>query len=191
MTENLKTTRYSNGDLIGTTSPATFDISGESTPEYQWAYAGDDNNVAIYGRLYTWFVATDSRNVCPISWHVPTLAEWTVLFDYLTNNGYGYEGSGDDIGKSLAAKFAWPDYALVGSIGNDQATNNSSGFTALPGGYRTSGFDYDTVFGAWWTSSNGPGISASMMFLLNSWVGPDITYNYKRYGYSIRCLKDQ
>jgi hypothetical protein len=41
MKENLKTTRYRNGDLIGTTTPATLDISGESTPKYQWAYAGN------------------------------------------------------------------------------------------------------------------------------------------------------
>ena len=45
MAENLKTTRYRNGDLIGTTTPSTFDISGESTPKYQWAYDGDESNV--------------------------------------------------------------------------------------------------------------------------------------------------
>ena len=74
MTENLRTTRYSNGDSIGTT---TLDISGESTPKYQWAYDGNESNVATYGRLYTWYAVTDSRNVCPVGWHVPSDAEWT------------------------------------------------------------------------------------------------------------------
>src|ERR1035438_8500630 len=75
MAADLKTTQYRNGDLIGTNSPATLDISSESTPKYQWAYAGDESNVATYGRLYTWFAATDSRNVCPVGWHVSTDAE--------------------------------------------------------------------------------------------------------------------
>lgn len=83
MAENLKTTRYRNGDLIETTTPATLDIEGERTPEYQWAYDGNESNVATYGRLYTWYVATDSRNVCPTGWHVPSDDEWIVLTDYL------------------------------------------------------------------------------------------------------------
>jgi hypothetical protein len=40
MAENLKTTKYSNGDSISTTIPATLDITGESIPKYQWAYDG-------------------------------------------------------------------------------------------------------------------------------------------------------
>ena len=54
MAENLKTTKYRNGDPIGTTTPANKDITTETEPKYQWAYNGDDNNVAKYGRLYTW-----------------------------------------------------------------------------------------------------------------------------------------
>jgi uncharacterized protein (TIGR02145 family) len=52
MAENLKTTRYSNDDLIGTTTPATLVIEGESTPEYQWAYDGNENIVATYGSYF-------------------------------------------------------------------------------------------------------------------------------------------
>ena len=65
MVENLKTTKYRNGDLIGTTTPATKDITNETTPKYQWAYNGNESNVDIYGRLYTWYAVTDSRNICP------------------------------------------------------------------------------------------------------------------------------
>src|SRR4029078_12512714 len=83
MVENLKTTKYRNGDLIGTTIPATLDISSESTPKYQWAYKGEESNVATYGRLYTWYAVADSRNVCPTGWHVPSDAEWTTLTTYL------------------------------------------------------------------------------------------------------------
>ena len=93
MAENLKTARFSNGDLIGTTTPATLVIEEEDTPRYQWSYDGNESNVGEYGRMYTWYVAADKRNVCPSDWHVPTDAEWTVLTDYLIKNGYGY-GSG-------------------------------------------------------------------------------------------------
>lgn len=136
MRENLKSTYYSNGDIIGTTTPATFNTSGENAPKYQWAYNGDESNVPTYGRLYTWYVAIDERNIYPSGWHVPSGAEWTVLTDYLTYNGFGYGGSGEDIAKSIASKSGWTNFAETGAIGNNQLNNNSSGFTALPSGGR-------------------------------------------------------
>ena len=75
MAENLRTKRYNNGDLIETTTPATLDINAEIIPKYQWAYSGYEDNVATYGRLYTWYTLTDSRKVCPSGWHVPSDAE--------------------------------------------------------------------------------------------------------------------
>ena len=78
MAENLKTTKYRNGDAIGTTT-ASKDTSTKSTPKYQWAYGGNEANVAKYGRLYTWYAATDTRNIAPAGWHVPTDAEWSIL----------------------------------------------------------------------------------------------------------------
>jgi uncharacterized protein (TIGR02145 family) len=136
MRENLKTTKYNNGDLIGTTYYATLDISGEDLPKYQWPYDGNEANVNTYGRLYTWNTVTDVRNVCPSGWHLPSQTEWRVLEDYLSNNGYGYEESGNKIGKSLAAGFGWSTSFTAGDVGNDLLNNNISGFTGLPGGYR-------------------------------------------------------
>ena len=65
MAENLKTTKYRNGDPIGTTTPANKDITTETEPKYQWAYNGDENNVTKYGRLYTWYAMADTRNLSP------------------------------------------------------------------------------------------------------------------------------
>lgn len=70
--ENLKVTRYRNGETIPTT---TADISGETTPKYQWAYNGNQSNVSVYGRLYTWYAVTDSRGVCPTGWHLQIIWE--------------------------------------------------------------------------------------------------------------------
>jgi len=123
MVENLKTTKYSNGDLIGTTTPATLDISGESTPKYQWAYDGNESNVATYGRLYTWYAVTDIRGVCPIGWHVPTDAEWTTLSIFL---------GGDNVAGGKLKETGTTHWTTP----NIEATNETD-FTALPGGSRS------------------------------------------------------
>ncbi|MFZ3064200.1 MAG: fibrobacter succinogenes major paralogous domain-containing protein, partial [Nitrospirota bacterium] len=112
MKENLKATKYRNSEDIPTTIA---DISGETSPKYQWAYGGNINNAAVYGRLYTWYAATDSRGLCPTGWHVPTNAEWTTLTDYL----------GTDPGGKM--KEAGTAHWTTPNTGAD----NSSGFTAL------------------------------------------------------------
>jgi uncharacterized protein (TIGR02145 family) len=63
MKENLKTTKYANGETI--------------TDSY--AYNNDNNNVVTYGRLYTWYAVNDNRKVCPTSWHVASQSEFTSL----------------------------------------------------------------------------------------------------------------
>jgi uncharacterized protein (TIGR02145 family) len=191
MVENLKTTKYRNGDLIRTTTPATLDISSETTPKYQWTYGGNESNVATYGRLYTWYAVTDSRNVCPAGWHVTSDAEWMTLTDYLTNNGYGYGGSGSDIAKSLAATSGWTIDETAGTVGNDQASNNSSGFTALPSGSRSyDGTFGDVGFGIWWSSTEYSTTSACNRYIYYNNSSVHGNDNSKRTGFSVRCVKD-
>ena len=138
MAENLKTTKYSNGDLIGTTTPATLNIYNEAMPKYQWAYEGNENYVDTYGRLYTWWAVTDNRNVCPTGWHVPTDDEWTKLVVFLggKDDGYGiWNAAGGKLKEAGTKHWSSPNTGAV----------NSLGFTALPGGYRYgegSMFDY-------------------------------------------------
>ena len=196
MVENLKTTRYNNGDIIGTTIPFNKDISGENTPKYQWAYDGDESNVATFSRLYTWYVITDSRKLCPAGWHIPADAEWTILSDYLIKNGYGYGiGNGSDIGKSMAATYGWKFDATAGHIGNNQASNNTSGFTALPSGNRAS----DGTFGGIneycvWGSTTEYAESGNFDVLVRNMFS-DAGYLFvdqinKSTGFSVRCVKD-
>jgi uncharacterized protein (TIGR02145 family) len=192
MAENLKTTKYRNGDLIGTTDPASKDLSQETAPKYQWAPRAEELLVAVYSRLYSWYAVTDSRNLCPAGWHVPSDAEFTVLTDYLISTGYGIDGSGPDIAKSMASKTGWTTVPAAGEIGNNES-NNSSGFTAIPGGYR---YDFKTFTDIgyichWWTSSEYDSDKAISVELHYSgseiWSGPD---NKRASAYSVRCLKD-
>jgi uncharacterized protein (TIGR02145 family) len=175
MTENLKTTKYSNGDSIGTT---LLDISGESTPKYQWAYDGDESKVATYGRLYTWYAVTDSRNICPDGWHVPADSDWITLATFL--------GGEDIAGGKL--KETGTDHWLSPNTGATNETN----FTALPGGYRyyTDAFNYLGNRGFWWSSTEhseslGYYLTMSSIF---GFVSRDGTN--KQYGFSVRCIKD-
>lgn len=191
LTENLKTTKFLNGDIIGTTIPATKDVLSESAPNYQWAPNGIESNVDIYGRLYSWYAVIDIRHLCPTGWSIPTDTEWTILTDFLTNNGYGIDGSGNDIAKSMAAKTGWNPSEAMSIISNDPG-NNSSGFTALPAGYRFGG-DRFTTLGyvcTWWTSSEQLASTALYRELYNSVSFINIGITVKSASAcSIRCIK--
>jgi len=178
MAENLKTTKYSNGDLIGTTDPYNLDISGETDPKYQWAFNGDESNIADYGRLYTWYAVTDGRNICPAGWHVPTDADWTILTDYL--GGLSVAGGKlKDIG------------TVHWSSPNNGATNESC-FTALPGGVREDDGTFGNfgTYGYWWSATEYDATTVMVRLITNEY--DDVTlYNYKKKsGFSVRCLKD-
>ena len=177
MKENLKVTKYCNGDLIGTTTPATLNIYGENTPKYQWAYDGNETNVDIYGRLYTWYAITDSRNVCPSGWHVPTFAEWGTLINHL--------GGQDIAGGKLKEK------GLIHWRSPNTGANNLSGFTALPGGCRDydGNFGYVRDMGFWWSSTDDINYVPSInVYYYQTYVNAED--RYKRYGMSVRCIKN-
>ncbi len=176
---NLVTTHYSNGDPVGTTIPPSLDISGSLNPEYQWSYNGDDSYALIYGRLYTWYAVKDTRNICPVGWHVPSDADWTVLETVLG-------------GPSIAG-------SNLKEVGNDHwispynlDATDQSGLTALPGGYRsdTGTFSYVGNYGYWWTSTEGDPADAwarSIYVQSGNLTRSDFT---KKNGFSVRCIKN-
>jgi uncharacterized protein (TIGR02145 family) len=179
MAANLKTTRYSNGDSIGTTTLDTLDISETSIPKFQWVYAGKESNVTTFGRFYTWYAATDSRNICPDGWKVPSDMEWKMLIDFL--------GEGTIAGGRL--KIAGITYWQSPNIG----ATNSNGFSALPGGYRSyNGTYYDLgSYGYWWSSKEG-GKRLAQYLTLGYKSKAVASYNVdKAYGFSVRCIKSE
>ncbi len=196
MAENLNTTHFANSDEIPDGTGAG-DISGETEPKYWFAYDDDLNNISTYGRLYTRYTVTDSRNVCPDGWHVPSFTEWITLENYLIANGYNYDGTTlqNKIAKSLASTTNWSSSALPGVVGNtDYPTyRNKTGFTAFPGGYRTyfGAFSKIGYIGYWWSLS--PDTATNFRLLYDEYesskgilIGPA----YKANGYSVRCIKD-
>jgi uncharacterized protein (TIGR02145 family) len=177
MAEDLRTTKYANGDLIGTTD---FDVSVqyESTPNYQWAYPGDESYFASYGRYYTWYAATDNRNVCPTSWHISTAGEWITLIAYLG----GESVAGGKLKEQGTAHWYSP---------NTGATNDV-GFTALPRGFRNLNGDIFRIGyqGAWWTSPETSSTTALVRGMEYSVASIGGTESSKAFGCSVRCVKN-
>lgn len=144
-----------------------------------------------YGLLYNWY-AVDTGKLAPTGWHVPTDAEWTTLTTWLTNNGYGYEGSGDDVSKSLASQCGWTSYSTPGTVGNDPNSNNSSGFSGLPGGYRYYYGSFSGIgrYGNWWSSTDRLAADAFYRYVDYSYANVTRSFYYKKGGFSVRCLRD-
>ena len=176
MAENLKVTRYRNGDLI-------------KNPLDE-----DEGHVAKYGRLYLWYEVTDSRNICPEGWHIPTFAEWTTLENYLIVNGYNFDGSttGNKIAKSLASSSGWTSDKTKGSVGNTDypEKQNKTGFSALPGGLLDDGISRVGEWGCWWTSSDLSEPNGWALLIGNNFVNANLNGLGKSYGLSVRCLRD-
>lgn len=179
MAKNLRTTKFANGDNIPTTSTPGLDITSEIDPIYRWSYNGSYDSTVVYGNLYSWFTATDSRNVCPTGWHLPTDAEWTALENLLGT----YTIAGSKLKESGNDHWIAPY--------NSDATNESC-FTALPGGYRPSNGSFALINneGRFWTATESETANAWSRTLtagsgLVSRTGAD-----KKAGLSVRCIKD-
>ena len=189
MQENLKTTKYKNGDLIPN---PTGDWSNLTTGA--WAYYNDSSQYNnIYGKLYNWYAVTDARGVCPIGWHVPTDSEWNVLVKQL-------DSQADTTITGIQSQIAGGFMKAVGDLQSgtglwqspNQGATNSSGFTGLPGGNRATNGNYDGIgiYGNWWSTSETN--------IYNAWFrtfGCSSAYlvrlsNLKQSGWSVRCLRD-
>lgn len=187
MASNLKVTKYRNGDLIPTTS-ASKNINSKDEPKYQWAYKGDEKNVMKYGRLYTWYAITDARNIAPEGWHVATAADWKILEDYVAEN----PGTSQLLVKALAGTTDWKTDETFDAIGNNLSINNFTGFTALPGGRRYPDGTCNGLeqFGYFWTdlASDSENAHYRILGYCNSQMYKNTIS--KKYGFSVRCVKD-
>ena len=178
LAQNLKTTRYNDGSLI----PKVED-------GFEWAYTNTDafcwyNNDSVayssaYGALYNWH-AVDKGKLCPRGWHVPSNGEWTALTDHLG----GLPAASGKLKEAGSVHWNFPN----------TGSTNSSGFTALPGGYRSysdGAFFSNGDNGSWWSSSSAPVFGAWMRAMTN-YGTTDVREisTYLEYGISVRCLKD-
>jgi uncharacterized protein (TIGR02145 family) len=175
--ENLRTTRYTNGDVIEQLEASE---QWSITSSGAWTYhSSSEANNCPFGKLYNWYVASDSRNVCPVGWHVPTDAEWIELSDYLG----GDEVSGGKL------KSAGLDYWYA----PNQGGTNEVGFSALGGGQRVTDGTYYGILGQgyWWTSSEDLSLGWGLHREMRHFDTVNLrAESPKTFGYTIRCIQD-
>ncbi len=182
MTENLNVDKFRNGDSIphAKTKP-DWQIAATSHKPAWCYYEHDSTYGAKYGKLYNWYALNDPRGLAPEGWHIPSIKEWFILFDYL--------GGEKVAGVKMKSTSGWD--AHDGGSGNG---TNTSGFSGLPGGYcsHTHGFfKFVGKNGGWWTSTEKEN-SAWYVTLYNSGSDAQSNYAYKNKGngFSVRCLRD-
>jgi uncharacterized protein (TIGR02145 family) len=177
MAENLKVTHYRNGDLIENITEA----SKWSTVDYGACciYDNEEVNRETYGVLYNWYAVADKRDIAPEGWHVPTEAELDTLIEYL--GGCTVAG-----GKM---KLEGTEYWNPPNVG----ATNETGFTGLPGGYRSHLGDFFEIgnFGEFWSSTEYNSDQAIAQGLHNASAAIYHGRIDKRFGMNVRCVKDQ
>lgn len=193
MKENLKTTKYKNGDTIPSGLNNT---QWQNTTAGAWAYYSDSSQYNnIYGKLYNWYAVADARGICPTGWHVPTDIEWNQLVKYLDPQA---DTSCLTCSQSpIAGGFMKAVGDLQSGTGLWRSPNtgasDSSGFSGLPGGARDDSGVYSNSWGyngIWWSSS---------AFDFNyAWAWGLTTFgsyvnrgnSSHESGFSVRCIKD-
>ncbi len=121
MAENLRTTIYRNGDPITEGKDNSAKDYLNSGVYYNYNNTENVDSLTTYGLLYNWYAVSYRSNLAPAGWHIPTQAEWAILYTYLG----GKNGAGGKLKE--AGNLHWKI-----NFTNDIA-DNSSGFTALPG----------------------------------------------------------
>lgn len=159
--------------------------------DYYWIdtiAAKATDNYKLYGVLYNWPAAMDGaassnanpsgvQGVCPCGWHLPSDAEWTELIDYL---------GGVDVAAGPLKEIGYEHWWR-----SNRGAYNSTGFTALPGGFRSvwGGFILIGEGGFWWTSlCDGDWPWFRSMWYYDASVYPSSTD--RENGLSVRCVKD-
>ncbi len=139
MAENLNAHYFNNGDSIPEAKSAQEWEAAWEAGQPAWTYYEEKpaygNN---YGKLYNRAAIHDARGLCPKGSHVPTDQDWRQLEIYiglLSDEADSYGWRGTIAGKLKSTRVA-PGPHPRWDLPNAGATN-TTGFSALPGGYRT------------------------------------------------------
>lgn len=176
MVENLKVTRFNNGDSI-----KKITSNKDWKMKEQAGYSFYNNNVALvkdYGFLYNYNCLQDIRRIAPKGWRIPTEDDLRELESFINSNSVG-------IFLKEKGNLHW--------LRSNDIGNNATGFTALPGGYR----DEEGAFymlksnGYYWTKTGSFEFYhwSSRMFQAFADVRRDSIF--KKYGFSVKCIKQE
>jgi uncharacterized protein (TIGR02145 family) len=140
-----------------------------------------------YGVLYNWVAATKA---CPSGWHLPSDEEWKDMEKYLGMS----ESEADTLFRNQGTEGGMlKESGTSHWSGQNAGANNSTGFTALPGGGRRDygGFHDFESYAYFWSSTK---IESSTFAIYRqlSYYFANIFRNYynRSSGYSVRCVQN-
>ena len=174
MAENLKTSKYRNNVAI---TNKTNDASWGTALTDALSDYGTPTSSSTYGKLYNWYAVSNTNNLAPLGWHIPTDTEWTILSDFLGGTAI----TGSKLKEMGTSHWVTP---------NTDATNQS-GFTALPGGLKsTDNSIYEIGFTDYlWSATQATATANAYFRSITNLSGNLNSGNYtKNAGMSIRCL---
>lgn len=210
MKGSLLVTHFSDGSPIPNMADEQELNSINPYDKSYWWYDNNPDYGEDYGALYTWAAAMNGapssnnipsgvQGVCPDGWHLPSDAEWMELEKHLGMSQEQIDGMDQWRGTDQGGQLKETGTAHWNAPNN--GATNSSGFTALPAGYRdftllTDGAS-ESYFGnlgkegTFWTSTGGDYEGGAFRRGLDN-TGPSIYRNKEpeMYGYSVRCLKN-
>jgi uncharacterized protein (TIGR02145 family) len=176
-TTNLNVSTYRNGETIPQVTDPT-EWASLTTGAWCWYNNDSATYASTYGRLYNWYAVNDPRGLAPLGWHIPSDAEWSALSTCLGGSAV----AGGKIKETGTTHWASPN----------TGADNSSGFTALPGGQRFDNGGFFTIgtLANFWSSTEISIVGAWLRSVNN--VGSVLTRDaiFKPYGYSVRCVHD-
>ena len=212
MASNLRTTRYADGTAIPLGETPSDTIPYRYAPGMCKNNEENMINVSAYGYLYNWSAVMHGtefsdanpsgvQGICPAGWHVPSDAEWTQLTNYVARQDECcccYDSY--NIAKALASNLGWKTSNEPCAVGNDQSSNNASGFSTVPAGdYGLSGSDFGNphiaysgfgIYAKFWTSSEGNEGNPIYYYLLYDNAGIGRKNCNKGLSLSVRCVRD-
>jgi len=185
MTRNLDVDRFRNGDLIPhIESKEEWEEAGENGQPALCYYDNDPENGKKYGKLYNWHAVNDPRGLAPEGYHVPTKEEWISLVEYLGGKGIA--------GHKMKSVKSWDEWNNQDIEFQDGNGDNSSGFNALPGGFRYQDgfFGFIRIFAMFWSATEDGSVNAWIRNLNHSSSYAHWGIESKKLGASVRCLRD-
>lgn len=196
MTENLRTTRYANGEEIAKVedTPLWLELAANGTGAWSWPENNED--YSVYGALYNFNAVSDSRNICPEDWKVASFDDYRALGLLVdpapledTDDYFSSQFGGLSLRSTRTVPMEHPRWSLTNHRGDE------FGFAALPGGWRHEWeFEYLGGTGFWWTvKDTEPGwLTMSMnieLHVLDPNI-PDVKQEFLLRGLAVRCVKE-
>lgn len=189
--KNLDVITYSDGTPIPQVTDPT---AWANLTTGAWCYYNNDSaNGAIYGKLYNGYAVLGiyntaslnnpalRKNLAPVGWHIPTEDEYVTLAVYC-------------LGGENVAGGKMKETGITHWLSPNANATNSSGFTALPGGWRNDigGYMFIGKFAFFRCSTSSSLYPDTLIYFgpRNDSAALNASYTIHAFGMSIRCIKD-